>query len=167
MSLSICSCVNHSAPSLPSVYRPRVLHRCICHRFKATQPKLVRKVNSLNCTVNSIHQPKGNFILSSFFFVIFFYTFFIHHLSSLFSDVEQPKLIFPSFFFSFFFSVSPPPPLIEVYNVARIEKKRGNLIPLVPNVVYIYIYISRTNKRKRESAMGKYESYRYRPTVSF
>lgn len=81
--------------------------------------------------------------------------------------LSNQSLYFPLFFFSFFFSVSPPPPLIEVYNVARIEKKRGNLIPLVPNVVYIYIYISRTNKRKRESAMGKYESYRYRPTVSF
>lgn len=167
MSLSICSCVNHSAPSLPSVYRPRVLHRCICHRFKATQPKLVRKVNSLNCAVNSIHQPKGNFILSSFFFVIFFlYIFYSPFVLPLFWCWATKAYISLSFFF-LFFSVSPPPPLIEVYNVARIEKKRGNLIPLVPNVVYIYIYISRTNKRKRESAMGKYESYRYRPTVSF
>lgn len=116
--------------------RSLMLHRCICHRFKAAQPKPVRKVNSLNCAVNSIHQPEGNLFLFFFYSPPFFPLFWCWATKAYISS--------PSF--------CPPKSLW----CCTYRKKRGNLIPLVPN-----IYI------QEGKAMGKYESYRYRPTVSF
>jgi hypothetical protein len=110
------------------------LHRCICHPFKSgPKPKPVRKVKSLNCAVNSIHQPEGKTYLI-FFFLFFLFFFLIHHPSfPLFSDVEQPKSLY---FLSLFLPSPPPKSLDDV--AARIEKKRRELNPSCAKHIYIY-----------------------------
>lgn len=111
------------------------LHRCICHPFKSgPKPKPVRKVNSLNCAVNSIHQPEGKTYLIFFFLFFFLFSFLIHHPSfPLFSDVEQPKSLY---FLSLFLPSPPPKSLDDV--AARIEKKRRELNPSCAKHIYIY-----------------------------
>ena len=124
-----------------------MLHRCICHRFKAAQPKPVRKVNSLNCAVNSIHQPKGNqfFFYSPPFLPLSFWCW-----------ATKAYISSPSFC----------PLSLKVYDVARIERKR-ELNPSCAKHIYIYIQYSQYSQYTGGKAMEKYESYLCRPTVSF